>query len=47
MLFSCLYNVGFFVEVYLFDWKYIQGVDFHAYKGLQIMSILDGYYFCN
>jgi hypothetical protein len=45
MLSSCLYNVGFFVEVYLFDWKYIQCVDFHAYKGLQIIRILDGYYF--
>jgi hypothetical protein len=36
----------FFVEVYLFDWKYMQCVDFHAYKGLRIIRILDGYYFC-
>jgi hypothetical protein len=45
MLSSCLYDVGLFVEVYLFDWKYIQCVNFHAYNGLRIIRILDGYNF--
>jgi len=40
---SCLYNVGLFVEVYLFDWKYLQSVDFHAYKRLRIIRVLYGY----
>jgi len=29
-----------FVEVLLFDWKYLQCVDFHAYKRLRIIRII-------
>ena len=43
MLSSCFYDVGLFVEGCLFDWKYLQRVDFHAYKRLRIIRNLYGY----
>ena len=32
-----------FVEVYLFEWKYLQCVEFRAYKRVRIIIILYGY----